>query len=115
MKETDELGRIQSYTYDEQLNRTGVVQADGTTRKIEFDEYCRPLSLTDEEASQWRREYDNEGNLTATVNPLQARREFTYNRFGDITAFRNALGNETELEWTISGLINQSVVRAAEN
>ena len=106
----DEVGRIRTYTYDEQLNCIGVVREDSGTRRIEFNEFCQPLAIINEEDSQWRREYDANGNIIATINPLEARREFEYDSFGDIIVFRDALGNETKLDWTNSGKIN-SVTR----
>jgi RHS repeat-associated protein len=110
LKETDELLNTRTYSYDNQLNCIGIVQEDGTTRQVVFDEQSQPLVVTDELGNEWKRKYDEKGNIIATVNPLGACREYEYNHFGDISIFRDALGNETKLDWSTSGQI-KSVIR----
>lgn len=111
IRETDELGRVRTYVYDEQLNRVGAVQEDGTTIQHLYDkESCIPAAFIDEAGAEWKREFDDRGNITASINPLGAKREYEYNQFGDITKLRDSLGNETNLEWTTDGFI-KSITR----
>lgn len=109
LSERDELGRIRAYSYDEQLNRTSVVHPDGAKLEIIFDENCLPVNFIDEAGGEWKQERDLNGNLIASITPLQSRREYEYNGFGDLMKYRDALGNETNLEWTQSGLISSVV------
>ncbi|NNF00940.1 MAG: hypothetical protein HKN25_18130 [Pyrinomonadaceae bacterium] len=105
LQEKDEIGRIRTYAYDDQLNCTAATQEDGTVRTVKYNDFCQPIAVSDESGAVWTREYDNSGNIVATINPLDARREYDYDKSGDIKIFRDALGNETQFAWTTAGQI----------
>lgn len=107
LAEIDELGRRHSYEYDEQLNCVAMTKRDGTRRQFSFNEFCLPVSITDETDATWTREYDERGNLKAAINPLGARREYEHNPFGDVTVYRDALGHENRFEWTNGGAVRK--------
>jgi RHS repeat-associated protein len=105
VKETDEIGRVRTFTYDAQLTRSGMEQPDGTVRSFGFNQYGQPVTAIDESGAVWNREYDERGNIRAVVDPLGTRHEYETNLQGDIVRFRDHFGAESVLDWSSGGQI----------
>lgn len=79
---TDRLGNSESYTWDNDRNRTHVINALGITTESTFD---------------------SNGNVTAVILPIGATVEYVYNSQNLMTKCIDALGNTTEFQYSSSG------------
>ena len=130
--EIDENGNRTEFTYNERGEQITITHPDGTTetfvydlggRQIAqndkagrttffvYDVMDRPVTtiLPDETPEDFsdnpriHQEYDLEGQLTATINPLGNRTEFVYDVVGRQIEAIDAQGNSTTIEYDISG------------
>ncbi|MES2598702.1 MAG: fibro-slime domain-containing protein [Verrucomicrobiota bacterium] len=90
LKRTDRLGRISKFIYDER-NRL--------TREIKI----LTNDANDNNDVLVSYEYDDDGHLTALMDPVGNRTEFTFDRDGRMTRRRDAAGASTQVVYDAAG------------
>ncbi len=70
LSETDEIGRLTKYEYNDKLDCVCIIYPDGTRRRFDYSEDSLPQKLIDESGAEFRRVYDQRGNLSATIDAL---------------------------------------------
>ncbi|WP_369035036.1 RHS repeat-associated core domain-containing protein [Streptomyces adonidis] len=97
---TDALDHTFRYEYDDAGNLTRVTRPDGSATSAVFNEFHRPVVVTeeagDEDGVAWRHSYDERGNRIATRNPTGAETHYTYDASGFLTGVTDALGNRRD-------------------
>jgi len=107
LSETDEIGRATKYEYNENLDCVSITNPDGTKRRFFYAENSLPQILIDESEAEFKRVYDIRGNITATIDALTNRREYSYNQFGDLEKVVDPLGGVTKFKWNERGQISE--------
>jgi RHS repeat-associated protein len=112
---TDELGRVTTYTYDSNNNRTSVVQpavgGSNPTTTYTYNSFGEVLTMTDPLGNVTTNAYDSHGNLTSVTSPPPNSNtpasvtQFAYNSIGEMTQITDPLGRITALTYTSAGLI----------
>jgi YD repeat-containing protein len=98
LKETDELGLVTQHKYNDRGNRLHLIQPDGAVIEAEFNELDLPVKVIDSGGNEWQWQYDDQGKLTARVDPLG--RRFVYRYAGNqLIAFVDAAGGITALQY----------------
>jgi RHS repeat-associated protein len=105
LSEIDQIGRETKYLYNAEFDCISVANPDGTIRRFDYTRDSLPEKLTDEAGAEFRREYDERGNITATIDALSHRREYSYNQFGELVRMMDPLGGVTKLKWNNRGQI----------
>ncbi|WP_153796695.1 DUF6531 domain-containing protein [Foetidibacter luteolus] len=99
--ETDPLGNQQNYSHDEWGNVITSTDPAGGFTATEFFHPKFPLLPTeamDAAGGKWKWEYDAQGNLVVSVNPLNAKTHYTYDD-GLLHKITNAAGAVTRLAY----------------
>ncbi|MGB0930942.1 MAG: PAAR domain-containing protein, partial [Chitinophagales bacterium] len=97
ISETNELGLITTYAYDNRGNRIMVIEADGTTTSMEYEESLLTKAI-DAVGGEWEWKYDEQGNVIERINPIGATTKYEYKE-GLLTQISDALENTTELKY----------------
>jgi RHS repeat-associated protein len=100
---TDEIRRETKYLYNAQFDCIGITHPDGTMRRFAYTSDSLPEKLIGEAGAEFRNEYDDRGNITATIDALGHRREYGYNKFGDLERAVDPLGGATSFRWNENG------------
>jgi RHS repeat-associated protein len=99
--ESDPLGNMQRYSYDEWGNIQGYTDAAGATVKTKYLEGSflgLPEETIDANGGRWKWNYNEQGRLIRRTDPLGAATVFKYTD-GLLTAVVDAKGNQTSLEY----------------
>jgi RHS repeat-associated protein len=105
LSETDQIGRETKYLFNAQYDCISITHPDGTTHRFENNSDSLPERLTDETGAEFRREYDERGNIIAAIDALGHRREYGYNQFGDLEKAVDPLGGVTKFKWNERGQV----------
>jgi len=108
LSEIDEIGRETRYLYNAEFDCISVANPDGTIRTFSYNSASLPERLTDEAGADFRREYDERGNVIAAIDALGHRREYGYNQFGDLERAVDPLGGVTKFKWNERGQVIES-------
>src|SRR5262249_34276052 len=84
LSEIDQSGRETKYLYNAEFDCISIVNPDGTIRTFSYNSQSLPERLTDEAGADFRREYDERGNIIATIDALGHRCEYKYNQLRDL-------------------------------
>ena len=105
VQETDELGRVTLYEYDERKDVTLVVGPDGSKLTLEYAPGGLPAKAVDAVGGEWAWAYDQQGRLVERTDPL-----------GNVTRYRYAerylvgiidpAGGETGIAYDSAGNLN---------
>jgi RHS repeat-associated protein len=116
IKETDPLGGVTFYEYDEVGRTTGVVDPDGNRMEYayddrgnllrltrpdgkaiiaEFDAANNPMRITDPNGATWEQEWNSKRLLTRQVSPLEAESRYEYDNHDQLILFINPRGGRT--------------------
>src|SRR5262245_37482156 len=115
LSETDEIGRETKYLYNAQFDCVSITNPDGTIRRFTYNSDSLPERRTDEAGGEFRREYDERGNITATVDALTHRHEYSYTRLGDLEKALDPLGGVTRFKWNERGQIIELTTQLGAN
>ncbi len=80
-------------TYDENGNRTGIIDRRGNQQSFVYNEMGQLSSVTDFLGNQYQFTYDVRGNLIKETNPLGAETAYTYDAGGNNTSCTDGNGN----------------------
>jgi RHS repeat-associated protein len=104
-------GTTETFAYDADGRRVAYSDRAGRTTRYKYDELGRlvttilpddtPADLADN--PRLRTEYDAAGQITAEIDPLGHRTEYTYDADGRQTVLRDALGEETLTSYDADG------------
>ena len=105
ISESDNRGARVRYEYDD-IGRP--IKVTGVTGLVTLYTYDSDNRLIREDAGGriYRYEYDNNGSVTALVNPDGTRRTFEYNRDGQLTAKKDFQGNRTVYSYNNTGRLS---------
>ena len=78
IKETDELGNVTAYEYDDRGNTTQITSPDGAVFAIEYNENDSPAHVVDAIGGEWHWAYDDYGRLSERTDPLQRVTKYNY-------------------------------------
>jgi RHS repeat-associated protein len=97
--EQDEIGRVKNYAYDHKSNLTDIGLPGQGTVSILYNELNKPVKLTLPNNATNEYKYDEQGNLLASINPLQQTIQYSYSD-GLLTAITNSQSKTTHLFYT---------------
>jgi RHS repeat-associated protein len=107
LSETDEIERTAKYKYNDYGDCISIMHPDGTIRRFEYTGDSLLQKLIDEAEAEFQHEYDQRGNIIATIDALGNRHEYSYNEFGDLEKAVDPLGGETKFKWNERGQITE--------
>ncbi|MBO9728535.1 MAG: hypothetical protein J7623_07860 [Chitinophaga sp.] len=107
--ETNELGIATTYQYDDNGNMTGAQLPGIGATEITYDQWQRPVIVTQPNGGQWQCEYDEAGNVVQRINPLGVTTTFEYEQ-GLMSRITNALGAVTRLQHNAQHLLSQVIL-----
>lgn len=96
---TDRLGRVTTFTYDAQGNRTSMINALTQPTTYAYDQFGQLTSMTDALNHTRQMEYDARGHLTALVDALGNRSTMENDFVGRLMAMVDPLGRRTEMTY----------------
>lgn len=100
---TDAENRRTTYHFDAQGNQSRIDHPDGTHEAFTCDALRRPLTTQDRTGAIWRREFDDDGRLTAKIDPLGNRWTYGYDDRSRLTAITGPLGAGTSFAYDAFG------------
>lgn len=116
--ETNPLGIVTKYEYDDRGNQTAIIKDFGgpleSTTAYTYDSHGNQISVTDPLGNITTHEYDAYGNLVKTTDPLGHSTIYTYDSYGNKITETNAVGNTQTYAYDLMGRL-LSVVDALDN
>jgi YD repeat-containing protein len=124
LQETNPLGAVTKYEYDEHGRTTAVIdpdghrtgyaydrsgnllkltRPDGVTIQTQFDAAGKPLRVTDPNGAVWSREWDSGGRPVRQMTPLGAVTQYQYDEHGQAVGCVDPLGNQIQLAFDSYG------------
>ncbi|MGW4845764.1 putative T7SS-secreted protein [Nocardia brasiliensis] len=100
-------GAITRYHYNGAGDCAKVIRPDGYSTDVEYLWRNRPLTITSPDGSVTRREWSADGNLSAAVDAMGSRTEFTYHPNGALASVVEANGARTTFQVNRAGLLTQ--------
>ncbi|MEU0874304.1 putative T7SS-secreted protein [Nocardia brasiliensis] len=100
-------GAITRYHYNGAGDCAKVIRPDGYSTDVEYLWRNRPLTITSPDGSVTRREWSVDGNLSAAVDAVGGRTEFTYHPNGALASVVEANGARTTFQVDRAGLLIQ--------
>ena len=98
--ETKPLGQVTEFIYDDFGRRVGQKGCScGITISSEYSNEGHLIAQTDREGNTTRYEYDALGRMTAVVDALGQRTEYSYNEQGNLISQKDANGDITKFEY----------------
>jgi RHS repeat-associated protein len=115
LTQTDELGRVNTYTYDADNNvASQSVQLDANTAvttSYTYNSFGEPRTVTDPLGNTTTNTYDAHGNLLTITTPAPdastaaSVTQFAYDNKGELTQITDPLNHSTTLTYNAAGLI----------
>ncbi len=100
------LGHVTQYTFDQDHNPAGMVDPLGNRVTLGYFQN-RITSVTDKDKSFWRREYNSDGQLTATLDPYGQKTQYQYHANGLVHKVTDPLGRTTLYNWNQAGELSK--------
>lgn len=103
---TDALGRVTRFGYTDTAAGPRVselTRADGTAVSFTYDDAGDRVGLRDADGGMWRWEYNGSGAVSARVDPLGRRTEYTCNSAGQPVRMVDSAGAETHCRYDVFG------------
>ncbi|WP_157762538.1 putative T7SS-secreted protein [Nocardia yamanashiensis] len=97
-------GATTHYAYTEHGDVASITRPDGHALTIDYLFRHRPIRITEVDGTVRQREWDDQGNLIAGVDPLGNRTERTYHSSGATATVTDSTGARTILEADAAGL-----------
>ena len=104
---TDPGGRRTGYDYDERGNLRVLTRPDGSTVVTRFDADDRPVHITDPMGQGWLQRFDALGLMVEQTSPLGHVSRYEYDRYGQLSAHINPRQARTTLQWGLGGQLAQ--------
>lgn len=95
----DLLGRVVSYTYNNESKRLSETDGNGNTKLFNYDAAYRLAKITDPLGERTQNEYDGEGNLIKVIDREGNVTTNTFDANNRRTSTTNALGHTTRWEY----------------
>ncbi|RJE85363.1 RHS repeat-associated core domain-containing protein [Paracoccus onubensis] len=102
-------GAISTVSWDIEGQLSAITDPNGTTRHFRFGAFDLPRETVDAQGHRLRLEHDREMRLSAVVNELSERHEFTYDLTGNILAEKDFSGRITHYSHDAAGRLIQKI------
>jgi RHS repeat-associated protein len=103
LKITDAAGGVVSYDYDENNNRTRIINQNGKATNLAYDAGGNVTAITDPTANTSKFIYDNKNNLLLATDAKGNATSLTYDSNGNLTSIVDALGGTVALAYDSTG------------
>ena len=99
---TDPEGNITEYFYDVENNPAGMRDPLGNSISIGYFN-GNATAFTDKDQTHWKREYNDNGQIRALIDPYRQKTRYSYNDQGLISSITNPMGHCTKYRWSQNG------------
>ena len=99
ISQTDEEGRITSYSYDDWSQVTKITSPDGSEVLFEYDDDGRLISVTNPAGAERQWLYSDDGTLQSSIDEAGAETSYLYNENKLVEAVSNSRGDTIRLEY----------------
>ncbi len=131
LKETDELGLVEAYEYDDAGRTKAVIgssggrteyqydlrgnlikltRPDGSLMRVVYDRDDNPAQITDPNGNVWKQVWNDRHRLIRQITPDGQANYFSYDGYGQISAYTNPLGHQTVVVLNSEGSNIQSLL-----
>jgi len=104
---TDARGQTRTKYYNGYGEVTRIVYPDSSEETFTWDEDLNRTSATKQDGATWQYEYDGRGNLTKVTDPSGHQRTMTYDSNDNLTFLTDERGNTTTYTYDTKGNLTQ--------
>ena len=103
-----------TYSYDDNGNRKTEIKSVSATKNetINYDTYNNQgnlLEFRDGRGKIWKQTFDAKGMRTSTIDPLNQRTQFSYDKSGNLVGITNALNKTTTIAYDSNGRMDKLI------
>ncbi len=102
-QQIDEMNRITNMSYDNNMRLTQITYPGGLSEKIAYNDFNKPIKLTNTDETEVKFTYDDNGNLLSETDELGKSEYYNYDSNDNLTSYTDRNGNVSNYTYDTTG------------